>query len=113
MCLAKVLGLYKSYSAYREHRCTVYRLSVVACDLQVTYDTHLSVDIHMQGMLDEAYCLVKEMLERNRAALDMLIQSLIQATEQQLDGSEVRDIIEKNGNSEDLQLREQNQTVFA
>lgn len=85
----------------------------MACDLQVTYDTHLSVDIHMQGMLDEAYCLVKEMLERNRAALDMLIQSLIQATEQQLDGSEVRDIIEKHGNSEDLQLREQNQTVFA
>ncbi|KAL3160769.1 hypothetical protein ABBQ38_009182 [Trebouxia sp. C0009 RCD-2024] len=80
---------------------------------RVTYDTHLSADLHMQVMLIEAYAVVKELLERNRAALDLLIEGLIQATDQQLDGTEVRDIIEKNGNSGDLQYREQNQTVFA
>lgn len=85
----------------------------MACGLQVTYDTHLSADLHMQVMLIEAYAVVKELLERNRAALDLLIEGLIQATDQQLDGTEVRDIIEKNGNSGDLQYREQNQTVFA
>lgn len=85
----------------------------MACGLQVTYDTHLSADLHMQVMLIEAYAVVKELLERNRPALDLLIEGLIQATNQQLDGTEVRDIIEKNGNSGDLQYREQNQSVFA
>ena len=85
----------------------------MACGMQVTHDTHLSADLHMQGMLNEAYVAVKDMLERNRHALDLLVEGLIQATDQQLDGTEVRDIIEKNGDSDDLQYREQNQSVFA
>ena len=67
----------------------------------------------MQGMLDEAYYMVKALLERNRAALDALIEGLIQAPEQQLDGTEVRDIVEQNGDFDDLQHRSENQTVFA
>lgn len=85
----------------------------VACGLQITHETHLSVDLHMQSMLDEAYDMVKALLERNRAALDALIEGLIQTPGQQLDGTEVRDIIEQNGDSNDLQHRSENQTVFA
>jgi len=81
--------------------------------LQITYDTHLAVDQHMQLMLDEAYASVKAMLNRNRAALDMLIDRLISAPDQQLDGTEVRQILEQNGDSSDLQHRREKQAVFA
>jgi len=81
--------------------------------LQITYDTHLAVDQHMQIMLDEAYANVKAMLDRNRAALDMTIDRLISAPDQQLDGTEVRQILERNGDSSDLQHRRENQAVFA
>ncbi len=81
--------------------------------LQITYDTHLAVDQHMQIMLDEAYANVKAMLDRNRAALDMIIDHLISAPDQQLDGTEVRQILEQNGDSSDLQHRRENQAVFA
>jgi len=81
--------------------------------LQITYDTHLAVDQHMQVMLDEAYANVKAMLDRNRAALDMTIDRLISAPDQQLDGTEVRQILEQNGDSSDLQHRREKQAVFA
>ena len=81
--------------------------------MQITYDTHLAVDQHMQLMLDEAYASVKAMLNRNRAALDMLIDRLISAPDQQLDGTEVRQILEQNGDSSDLQHRREKQAVFA
>ena len=81
--------------------------------MQITYDTHLAVDQHMQLMLDEAYASVKAMLNRNRAALDMLIDRLISAPDQQLDGTEVRQILEQNGDSNDLQHRREKQAVFA
>jgi len=81
--------------------------------LQITYDTHLAVDQHMQVMLDEAYANVKAMLDRNRAALDMTIDRLISAPDQQLDGTEVRQILEQNGDSIDLQHRREKQAVFA
>jgi len=64
-------------------------------------------------MLDEAYANVKAMLDRNRAALDMTIDRLISAPDQQLDGTEVRQILERNGDSSDLQHRRENQAVFA
>ncbi len=67
----------------------------------------------MQLMLDEAYASVKAMLNRNRAALDMLIDRLISAPDQQLDGTEVRQILEQNGDSNDLQHRREKQAVFA
>ena len=67
----------------------------------------------MQGMLDEAYATVKYLLERNKAVLDLLIDGLIKAPDQQLDGTEVRDILEKHGNPEDLQHRQENQAAFA
>jgi ATP-dependent Zn protease len=67
----------------------------------------------MQLMLDEAYASVKAMLNRNRAALDMLIDRLISAPDQQLDGTEVRQILEQNGDSSDLQHRREKQAVFA
>jgi len=67
----------------------------------------------MQIMLDEAYANVKAMLDRNRAALDMTIDRLISAPDQQLDGTEVRQILEQNGDSSDLQHRRENQAVFA
>ena len=81
--------------------------------MQITYDTHLAVDQHMQVMLDEAYANVKAMLDRNRAALDMTIDRLISAPDQQLDGTEVRQILEQNGDSNDLQHRREKQAVFA
>ncbi len=81
--------------------------------MQITYDTHLAVDQHMQVMLDEAYANVKAMLDRNRAALDMTIDRLISAPDQQLDGTEVRQILEQNGDSIDLQHRREKQAVFA
>lgn len=81
--------------------------------MQITYDTHLAVDQHMQVMLDEAYANVKAMLDRNRAALDMTIDRLINAPDQQLDGTEVRQILEQNGDSSDLQHRREKQAVFA
>ena len=83
------------------------------CGLQVTHETHIAVDVHMQGMLDEAYALVKAVLERNRTALDELIAGLIEAPDQQLDGTEVRAILDKSGNAEDLQYRKESQAVFA
>ena len=67
----------------------------------------------MQGMLDEAYAVVKAMLERNRAALDLVVERLIAAPNQQLDGTEIREILEQNGDSLDLQHRQENQAVFA
>lgn len=81
--------------------------------LQITHDTHVAVDLHMQGMLDGAYDTVKALLERNRAALDALIDGLMQAPNQQLEGPEVQVIIEQNGNSDDLRHRSENKTVFA
>lgn len=73
----------------------------------------MAVDQHMQGMLDEAYAVVKAMLERNRAALDLVVERLIAAPNQQLDGTEIREILEQNGDSLDLQHRQENQAVFA
>ncbi|DBA94610.1 hypothetical protein WJX77_012597 [Trebouxia sp. C0004] len=80
---------------------------------RITHDTHLAVDQHMQLMLDEAYANVKAMLDRNRAALDMVIDRLIGAPDQQLDGTELRQILEQNGDFSDLQHRKENQAVFA
>ena len=88
-------------------------MNIVTCVLQVTHETHVAVDLHMQGMLNEAYYVVKALLERNTAALDLLIEGLLQAPGQQLDGTEVRDILEQNGDSDDLQHRRENQAVFA
>ncbi len=67
----------------------------------------------MQGLLDEAYAVVIAMLERNKPALDLLIAGLINAPEQQMDGTEVRRILEQNGDPSDLQHRQENQAVFA
>lgn len=80
---------------------------------RITHNTHVAVDQHMQGMLDEAYAVVKAMLERNRAALDLVVERLIAAPNQQLDGTEIREILEQNGDSLDLQHRQENQAVFA
>ena len=81
--------------------------------MQITHDTHLAVDQEMQQALDQAYSDVKAMLQRNRKALDALIKALIGAPNQQLEGPEVRDILERHGDSTDLEHRRNEQTVFA
>jgi len=43
----------------------------------------------------------------------MTIDRLISAPDQQLDGTEVRQILEQNGDSSDLQHRREKQAVFA
>lgn len=81
--------------------------------MQITHDTHLAVDQEMQEVLDQAYSDVKAMLQRNRKALDALIEALIEAPNQQLEGPEVREILERHGDSRDLEHRRNEQTVFA
>lgn len=93
--------------------CVKHKVYNCVCGLQITHDTHVAVDLHMQAMLDGAYDTVKALLERNRAALDALIDGLMQAPNQQLEGPEVQTIIEQNGNSDDLRHRSENKTVFA
>ena len=86
---------------------------MIVFGLQITHETHVAVDQHMQSMLDEAYATVKAMLARNRAALDTVIQQLISAPDQQLDGTVVRQILEQHGDPNDLKHRQDKQAVFA
>lgn len=81
--------------------------------MQISHDTHVAVDKQMQEVLDQAYNDVKAMLQRNREALDALMEALMAAPNQQVEGPEVRAILEKHGDSHDLEYRKANQTVFA
>jgi ATP-dependent Zn protease len=45
--------------------------------LQVTSKTQAVADFHMELLLKEAYEQVKEMVGRNRAALDVLVEALL------------------------------------
>ena len=81
--------------------------------VQISHDTHTVVDQQMQLVLDQAYSDVKAMLQRNQAALDALIDALMQAPNQQLEGSQVREILERRGHSTDLEHRRSRQAVFA
>ena len=85
---------------------------VIVC-LQMSYETHVAAEEEMQRMLNEAYSEVQGMLARNRAALDALIEALIQSPEQNITGPEVRDIIRQRGHPADVQHKEANTTAFA
>ena len=81
--------------------------------MQISHDTHVAVDQQMQQTLDQAYTDVKDMLQRNRPALDALITALMQAPNQQLEGPDVRQIVERDGDPGDLRHRQIKKAVFA
>ena len=80
--------------------------------LQITHDTRLVVDEQLQGMLDQAYIDVKALLERNKGALETLIDQILEAPGQRMEGDAIRSIIEEKGHPTDLQHRSQNKTAF-
>ena len=64
----------------------------------------------MKRLLDESYITAKRMLERNRKALDVLIDELME--HDTLTGDRVRHIIEQHGCKEDLDKRAREKAVF-
>ena len=51
--------------------------SITLPRLQVTSKTQAVADFHMELLLKEAYDQVKDMVGRNRAALDVLVEALL------------------------------------
>ena len=86
--------------------------------LQVTYEQHYAADVAMKQLLDTSYESVKGMLERNRTALDELVEQLINKTDAEgqsallLTGVQVSAIVEQHGNELDLQRRRLERAVF-
>ena len=84
----------------------------------MTYEQHYAADVAMKQLLDTSYESVKAMVERNRAALDELVEQLINKTDTEgqpallLTGADVSDIVEQHGNELDLQRRRLERAVF-
>ncbi|PRW60287.1 cell division isoform A [Chlorella sorokiniana] len=66
-------------------------------------ELHTVADQEMERLIEEAYDEVKAMLQRNRTALDILIEGLVEKST--LDGDEVRRVVEQHASAEDLQQR--------
>lgn len=67
-------------------------------------------NMRMKSMLEDSYSQAKEMLARNRQALDALIEELMQ--NDTITGHRVREIVEQYANEEDLKIRQENRDVF-
>ena len=79
---------------------------------QVTFETLDAVDTEMERLLNDAYGAVQEMLARNRAAFDALIEQLCGREDNTLFGDDVREIVEQHGCREDLDRRNLERAAF-
>ena len=77
---------------------------------QVTAETQEVADFHMELLLNEAYGAAKAMLERNRGALDVLVEALL--ANSIISGEEVRAVLEQHGAEEDLRRRREEAAPF-
>lgn len=64
----------------------------------------------MKSLLDERYAEAKSMIARNRVALDVLIEELLQ--HDKLSGDRVREIVEKHADKQDLLRRQAAKGAF-
>ena len=72
--------------------------------VQFTYATHYQADQLMERLLNEAYNEAKALLQRNKAALDLLVNLLQERMT--LDGEVVRAIVREHANEQDVQHRD-------
>lgn len=88
----------------------VGRSIVQAVHRFVTPDMHETVDLEMEGLLNGNYQLVKDMLNRNRAALDALVDALLERNT--ISGEVVREIVEQHASKLDLDRRKAEAALF-
>ena len=69
-----------------------------------------AANVRMKGLLEGGYAQAKEIVERNREALDRIIEALMERDT--LDGDEVRGLVEKYGNRTDLDRRTAEKALF-
>lgn len=71
---------------------------------------HAAADAEMESVLNAAYAGVRDLLARNRAALDALVEALL--ARDTLTGEEVRGLVVAHGAEADLRRREAEAAVF-
>ncbi|KAK9816556.1 hypothetical protein WJX72_001883 [[Myrmecia] bisecta] len=77
---------------------------------RVTSETHLSVDQEMEAQLNAAYSSVLAMLSRNQAALDAIMDALLNSDK--VDGATIKEIVGRLADPADLERRKLEQEVF-
>jgi len=78
-------------------------------DNNQTRSEWVDTDLEMEALLNDSYARVKEMLARNRAALDVLVDSLV--AQERMEGSQVAEIVEKHCVAQDIEARKEAQQV--
>ena len=85
--------------------------------MQVDYDARVEADFQMGRLLNDTYASVKEMLERNKDALDRIIDRLCTSEEPEfsgstLNGEEIGEIVTAYAHKSDLTKRDLERTAF-
>ncbi len=70
------------------------------------------VDSAMEDMLNGSYARCKELLQRNRAALDAIVVELMEGATNSMEGEAVQEVVARLGNKEDLARRAAETAVF-
>lgn len=76
----------------------------------VPSEVHNDADREMELLLAEAYTASKGMLSRNRAALDSLMEALLEKST--LDGAAVRALVDQHASKDDLAARDAEKGLF-
>lgn len=76
----------------------------------ITPPTFEAADAELERLLNEGYAQALAILRRNRGALDALIETLLERNT--IRGEEVRGIVERLGDAEDVRARDAQQAEF-
>ncbi len=76
----------------------------------ITPPTFEAADAELDRLLNESYTKAKTILQRNRAALDALIEMLLEKNT--VRGDEVRQVVERLGDANDLAIRNAQRSEF-
>jgi cell division protease FtsH len=77
--------------------------TIVIADEHMTEDENVDIDMELEALLNGSYAVARELVARNRAAVDALAQELRERDE--LEGPEIRAIVEAHADKEDLRRR--------
>ncbi|KAI8462879.1 MAG: P-loop containing nucleoside triphosphate hydrolase protein [Monoraphidium minutum] len=77
----------------------------VTLDANQSRSEWVDTDMELEALLNDGYAQAKALIERNRPALDALVEALLE--EEALLGDRVRAIVEAHGHAQDLAAREE------
>jgi cell division protease FtsH len=80
--------------------------TTVITDEHMTDDEHVDVDMELEALLNGSYAEAKELVRRNRAAVDAVAE-VLRAAEDEVDGEVIRAVVKREADREDWKRREE------